>query len=412
MQANNIDRYLVDDTKFNKINKKFISLDFDDIKKNNQQLDKILNDLKEAMKRQSPLFNKTFQRIVSAGSYYKNTRVGEPEEYDLNFVINLPIKEKDMKFISDCPGYIKIRTTWRHRDMLFYTLNLEPKALSELNSFIDDESYLNQEKFRIWMKGILSKVAYESSRSNRIKLNGGILITIKDAGPAFTLKISGSINIDIDVVPILAFSTRNPPPKCSKIYILEQYTSRYWSAVPKPLNNNRTNFTDRRDRYWRLCFYEFEKVILAKNGRVKPIIRHLKKLRDTQRWNIASYYIETLCLNELDTFQNLNRQSNTRLFFTMLQKLREAFLNGRIEYFWDEDLNLLEYIGIDQMRNMAGRINYIIKSIERNIANDEYAITKWVLNKDEFDDLQSNVIPDQSSDSELEPTSNWNCVIL
>lgn len=62
----------------------------------------------------------------------------------------------------------------------------------------------------------------------------------------------------------------------------------------------------------------------------------------------------------------------------MLQKLREAFLNGRIEYFWDEDLNLLEYIGIDQMRNMAGRINYIIKSIERNIANDEYAITKWV----------------------------------
>lgn len=49
------------------------------------------------MRRQSPLFDKTFQRIVWAGSYYKKTRVGQPEEYDLNFVINLPFKEKDIQ---------------------------------------------------------------------------------------------------------------------------------------------------------------------------------------------------------------------------------------------------------------------------------------------------------------------------
>lgn len=49
------------------------------------------------MRNQSPLFDKTFQKINWAGSYYKGTRIGLPEEYDLNFVINLPFKENDIK---------------------------------------------------------------------------------------------------------------------------------------------------------------------------------------------------------------------------------------------------------------------------------------------------------------------------
>lgn len=60
----------------------------------------IFDKLKDAMRQQSPLFEKTFKKIVWAGSYYKGTRFGEPEEYDLNFVINLPIKERDVEVIS------------------------------------------------------------------------------------------------------------------------------------------------------------------------------------------------------------------------------------------------------------------------------------------------------------------------
>lgn len=62
----------------------------------------------------------------------------------------------------------------------------------------------------------------------------------------------------------------------------------------------------------------------------------------------------------------------------MLQKLREAFHNGSIRYFWDENLNLLEHIGYQEMRNMEGRINRIIKDIEKTIANDKYAIAKYI----------------------------------
>lgn len=55
------------------------------------------DNLKDAMKQQSPLFAKTFRDIIWAGSYYKGTRFGQPEEYDLNFAINLPFKEKDIE---------------------------------------------------------------------------------------------------------------------------------------------------------------------------------------------------------------------------------------------------------------------------------------------------------------------------
>lgn len=62
----------------------------------------------------------------------------------------------------------------------------------------------------------------------------------------------------------------------------------------------------------------------------------------------------------------------------MLQKLREAFRKGSIKYYWDENLNLLEHIGPDEMRCMTGRINRIIQNIERTIANDKYAIAKCI----------------------------------
>lgn len=419
---NNVDieRYLVNDDIFNKISRRFISLDFNDERIHNQHLIEIFKKLTEAMQQQSPLFEIMYERILWAGSYYKKTRVGDPEEYDLNLVMKLPFKEEDITFFSDHPGYIKIRTTWRDRDMSYNTLNLEREALRELDAFIDDGSYLNQDKFRRWIEGILSKVA---DKSGKIVFSGYPPITVKKAGPAFTLKrisfqLSGKL-VDIDVVPVLAFSSLKPPPICSKMSILKNCYpgSRYWSAVPKPLDNSKANFIDRRSRYWRLCFYEFEKDILANYGRAKPIIRHLKKLRDTQNWQVASYYIETLCFNELNIFRISNRQSYTSLFFTMLQQLREAFRKGSIRYYWDENLNLLEHIGYDEMRCMEGRINRIIKDIERTIAYDKYAIAKYILNRDELQLLKdpSNLYrseSSESSESELEPASQWNCVIV
>ncbi|XP_011878531.1 PREDICTED: uncharacterized protein LOC105567892 [Vollenhovia emeryi] len=425
-QATDIDRYLVDDTIFNQINARFIRLDSNDIRQQNPHLKVFFDKLTNAMKEHSPLFAKTFQRIIWVGSYYKGTRFGQPEEYDVNFVINLPFKEKDIEFTTDHfkPGFIKIRTVWRdinHQNVL----NLDPKASKELNSFIDDESYLNQEKFRTWMEGILTKVAHTTSGHSTIKFPDFKPTGIRKSGPAFTLKLNygGNItDVDIDVVPVLAYSTRTLPPKCSKMDILQSRSYRYWSAVPKPLNNDSRPGYGNFHRYWRLCFYEFEKDLLSNHdyGRVKPVIRQLKKLRDTQGWTkVASYYLETLCYHEFEMFHISQKKSHTFLFFKMLEKLRDAFHNHCIKYYWDDDLNLLENIGHDKMKNMEGRIERVLKNIRKTIKDDPYAIAEWVLNTDE---LKSLIIymqhENMSAQPEFEPDTpepapdQWNCVIL
>ncbi|XP_039305022.1 cyclic GMP-AMP synthase [Solenopsis invicta] len=415
MPVEDISKYLVDDTIFNKISKRFISMDPDDMKYNNRLLEQLFDKLIDAMKEQSPLFANTFQRIVWAGSYYKGTRYGQPEEYDLNFVINLPIKEQ--RFSTDQPGFIKIHTDWK--DRYSYYTSKYPKVYQEINRFIDEQSYLNQEKFRTWMEGIFSKVANANGENNIIKFDGHAPIKMKKSGPAFTLKCQSpnGKTIDIDVVPVLVFPNRTPPPRCSKLDILESHPNRYWSAVPKPLDN-RGGFGDIPYRYWRLCFYECEKKLLEDHyyQHMKPVIRQLKKLRDTQKWeSVASYYLETLCYNEKELFHTSQKNSLTFLFFTMLKKLRVAFINHCIRYYWDDDLNLLENIKNAEVIKMKGRIDRILKCIETNIGHDPYAIAKFVLNREQLNCLKNmECVSTAKSDleSESETASQWSCVIV
>jgi cyclic GMP-AMP synthase len=422
-QDEKIEKYLSSDIIFEKINCLFIRMDPNDVKNHNQFLkDKFFDKLIDAMKKQSPLFSKTYQRIMWGGSFYKGTRIKEPTEYDLNFVINL-FKKKDIEFEPDRPGFIKIRIPDWSNIKLQNTLNLNPQAYQELSFFIDKQCYLNQEKFRAWIEGILSKVAHATSGNNIIMFDDIPVIKIRKSGPAFTLTLKYGKTIDIDIVPVLCFSTDSLPSKYSKMDIIQSYPNKHWSVVPKPLSNSRSGFDNLQHRYWRLCFYEFEKRMLSNHdyGRMKPVIRQLKKLRNTQGWqsSVASYYLETLCYHELEMFHiSQRRSSHTFLFFRMLEKLRDAFHDGRIKYYWDNDHNLLENIGRETMRNMEGRLENVLRHIKRNIQYDQYAIAQCILTRVELENLKSldNVtISERETESEPESepeTDQGNCMIL
>ncbi|XP_011878529.1 PREDICTED: uncharacterized protein LOC105567890 [Vollenhovia emeryi] len=411
-------QYMKDDTIFNKINTTFIKMDSDVITHQNPILQTILDELITAMKMQSPLFAKTFQKISWVGSFYKGTRVGEPGEYDIDIVINLPFKERDIQFTKDRPGCIKMCTVWRDINPQ-KALNLDPKVSKELKSFIDDESYLNQEKFRNWMEGVLNKVAYATSGCSIIKLPGREPIKMKKSGPAFTLTVNYDWKtIDIDVVPALSFSVCSLP-RCPKTDILQSCPDRKWFAIPKPFNDSEHGSYDFQYRYWRLSFYEFEKDIFSTHeyGRMKPVIRHLKKFRDTRNWtSIASYYLETLCYHERELFRISHNLSYTFLFYKMLEKLRDAFRDHRIRHYWDDDLNLLEKIGYHEMQNMEGRIQNILENIGRTIQTDRYAMAKYTLNSTELNILViydaatiiSNMFWPEVPEPELESESESN----
>lgn len=65
----------------------------------------------------------------------------------------------------------------------------------------------------------------------------------------------------------------------------------------------------------------------------------------------------------------------------MLEELYKAFCNRCIQYYWDENVNLLEKIGYNEMENIKGRLSNIIKNIKKQIIekpDDPFAIATYV----------------------------------
>ncbi|KAK2575426.1 hypothetical protein KPH14_008336 [Odynerus spinipes] len=108
MEMSDISKYLNDDTVFNAINKQFVSLQQKDIKECNIHVQKVVNELVKRMSNADTFFKTVYQRILFGGSFYKGTKVGFPEEFDLNIIIKLPINYNLIKVESCQPGFVKI----------------------------------------------------------------------------------------------------------------------------------------------------------------------------------------------------------------------------------------------------------------------------------------------------------------
>lgn len=61
----------------------------------------------------------------------------------------------------------------------------------------------------------------------------------------------------------------------------------------------------------------------------------------------------------------------------MLQKLRDAFKNKRIDFYWVAGVDLLEKMSDVQKEQIKCRLDNIIKDIERNIKEDKFVIAKY-----------------------------------
>lgn len=51
----------------------------------------VVKTLIERMKSKDSLFEKVYKEIIFCGSFYKGTKVGHPNEFDLNIILELPI---------------------------------------------------------------------------------------------------------------------------------------------------------------------------------------------------------------------------------------------------------------------------------------------------------------------------------
>ncbi|XP_008550568.1 cyclic GMP-AMP synthase-like receptor isoform X2 [Microplitis demolitor] len=355
------------DAMFGKINQ-FVTLQKDETAKYNSLFTKVTESIVSILKEKDEVFKKYYRNTMYAGSFYKQTRVGQPKEFDLNLILCLPDIDS-VKIEKGRPGFAKIKFDERKISSVW----TEHKVL---NKWLDSEGYLDNGKLRGWFEGMVKKSLNPSEKnSNKFRIYSKDSSSplceaeIKKSGPAFTLIVNdGSMEFAVDLVPVLEFSQSPPLSNFEKL-------KEPWHLVPKPLKNG-----DVPNQNWRYCFYHYEKEMLKKNGKVKPIIRHIKKLRDTQNWSIlASYYIETLFFHVLSKNDFDQNESQTRLLVYMLKELSKAFKSGLLNYFWDKTFNLFGELTEDQIVGVQNRLDKIIKEIEA----DPTTMTQYFLTKEE-----------------------------
>ncbi|XP_008204741.1 cyclic GMP-AMP synthase isoform X3 [Nasonia vitripennis] len=367
-----------DDTIFDYVSSEFLTLVEKDRKVSDEHLHAVVQRIVELMK-QDDLFNLMFRKIMYGGSYYKDTKYGTPEEFDLNFIIDLPIDYGDIKIDTNHEnyGFVKIKLNSRA------VLDTQWKKYSEeLDKLLTRDNYVDQKKFRNWIESVFKKTLsrYEIAHNGYIFFVNDNTYTIKykKSGPAFTMTIQNQddIDIDVDIVPCLEFGHMQLEDGFKP---LNKELNKTWMVVAKPLTRDNLE----RNVLWRPCFYEYEKAFL--DGAVKPVIQMVKKFRDTLGWqDLASYYIETLFYHELEK-QCCNdkylRASKTWLFMHALNELQIALEKQELPYYWHPKFNLFGKIEEKVLKRYAAQLKRKITRIESKFENDNWVLADVVLEK-------------------------------
>ncbi|XP_012268501.2 cyclic GMP-AMP synthase-like receptor [Athalia rosae] len=400
------DRRFKDDTVFNRINEKVVSMKPEKITEYKAHLKTVLDMLIERLKQQDNLFNSVYRRVEYTGSFYEGLKVGSPEEFDLNVIIHMPINYEQLIPVNapKRPGYIKIKP---NTDVLS-NLTKHVRYTTEyrgIENWFDGSGFLNSDKFRQWFESVVTRAFPQSEyvdkkyilRSDKYQYEA----SIRKSGPAFTYRIilPDGKPVDVDIVPALEFQTPPPQP-----FLCRKTQKKHWFAISKPLEGLDSHLS------WRPSFWSMEQEWLTDDirGRVKPVIRQMKKLRDTQNMkSIASYFIKTLFLHELEIqfgpvgskiYRNPEFQcySLTSVFVYMLKKLYVACKEGKLYDFWNPQFNHFSKISEIELENIANRLNNIIKKINTHIDTDKYIIASYILNSEE---LQLVKLPELSNRS-------------
>ncbi|KAJ9574776.1 hypothetical protein L9F63_008040, partial [Diploptera punctata] len=140
------------------IHKNYISLKDGDMKLYVDHFRKVLQQLVNLMKEEDALFKATYREICGAGSYYDGLKVGKPEEFDMDVVINLPVSNKEItehRSMRIQPAFTKIQM-----GKSMTQLQQHPKwteVYRHMASWVDDKGFLLQNKFRQWIEGVVKK---------------------------------------------------------------------------------------------------------------------------------------------------------------------------------------------------------------------------------------------------------------
>ncbi|XP_063917364.1 cyclic GMP-AMP synthase-like receptor isoform X3 [Zophobas morio] len=348
------------------INRTFINLPEWMVYTNNEIIGDVVPRFIDTMKQQDPLFDAMFRRVFYGGSYYDGLKVGDPGEFDLDLLLDLPRYAQPELVDSIYPGFVQLQVNRLDAWMR------QPEALPSYSNFgrlLDDNRHVNTDKVLSWMEGLVQRSL------NNFVAGNSLRVTFSKSGPALTLHIvAPTTKMDVDLVPCFVFRDdkwpsgfrRNPVPSKPEFFV-----------VPK-------NPKDSADvsRFWRLSFQEQERVMIDNKLTLKPTLKLLKKMRDSNNatW-IPSYYIKTMFLHAcLTKSESYWRRPLSDVFVDMLKEYQQYVKQGQIPYFWNEKNNLFhQKVNKKTFKNVSRWLDKAIKKIEKN-PNDAQIIAKILRN--------------------------------
>lgn len=383
-----------------KINNKFVSLPEEETKRNIIILENVTDQLIEKMKDADVLFKKMYDKIFYGGSYYDKLKVGKPEEFDLDFLLNFPIIAKPTIEVSDRPGFVNV--VINNHDSISNPSTNQRKC-DKYESLLVDTKYLSTKEVLKWFERVLDKALKrflkvgDDGHLFKVKLNDeeelDVCGTLAKAFPAFTLKLKSKdmkSNLDIDLVPCFKFTdidwpkgNYKPNPCPSKnTFLVVPKSPKYEEQMSDIV------------KYWRLSFQEQERSLLKGDqyNNMKAVLRLIKKLRDQKNHKIASYYIKTMFLWEVDKREpDFWSQSLSIVFMEMLRKYEELLRIKNIPYYWNEDYNLISHLKDVTVTGIANFIKNVIDNVDRKIEEDPFVIATCILSEEDVNELKIEV---------------------
>ncbi|KAK9891312.1 hypothetical protein WA026_014554 [Henosepilachna vigintioctopunctata] len=367
----------------NSINGSYVSLNATEQKRNNVIVHAVLNTVIQSLSTDK-LFKALYNKNYFGGSYYDNLKVGSSDEFDIDLLFVLPENLSPTINSSDKPGYVHVTLSDLEK------LEEKFKGLEKLCNPITKQ--ISARKVLSWFESLsakcFNKLCPRGNVLQTVSVQGkayDIKVKLTKSGPASTINIVAEaldksvIKIDVDLVPCISFSKKYWPSKSAGY---RQYDSKLhgnsetFFVVPKLPTG-----TAIPDFYWRLSFQEQERVLISGNelGRLKPVLRLLKRVRDHWNHPISSYFIKTVFLWEVETrSKDFWNRPLSIVFCAMLEVYGEKLKNGAIPYFWNKKFNLLSGFKKSTLDGIANKINNIVSDVKRFSEIDPFVVAKHI----------------------------------
>ncbi|XP_076258008.1 cyclic GMP-AMP synthase-like receptor [Rhynchophorus ferrugineus] len=379
----------------NTINRKYISIDSCKKTENTDKLNFLLNLLTDKMKSLDPLFKKLYERNYFGGSYYNGSKVGKPDEFDIDLVLVLP-KQCNTCGRKSC-GCVEITSDESHMGWLKF--KIKEGFCTELDEFIFNDC-LQLNKIVSWWEKLVRKSLKRIPEMDNVKI-----LELEQSRPAVTLILPHN-KIHVDLVPSFQFGNAEWPKNFrSNPFIsspLQKLTE--FLLVPKAPSPDIYGL-------WRASFQEQENEIIKGKEKLKPALKLLKKMRSSMNQvKISSYYLKTIVMENLNDIKSSS--ALTQAFLLCLDKYQDSLENKKIPYYWFSKGNLLKNVEPHVIEQYYKQLSKKINKFKREYKCNPLIIAKIILNNSEYkafeEDYNKSKHSNQSNYDHVQNTQSLN----